>query len=389
MKKLLKCLVAFFLIFCLAFILVKIGLVGNLVDLLYLESKQLNSYTVPSSGKGTGYFRHCYENLDDTEKQAYALVLQSIKEQPEKIRIPELTSDQLNEVFTALSYDNPDLCCLGGGCKMVNEGRRFYYIPEYPESAEECAALMLQLTEKAEQIAEAASQYEGEYEKEKYVHDYIIDNCSYTDNMTEGYANTAYGALVNGSAACEGYSRAFQLVLAMLDIDTRLVTGQASDGSGEPIGHMWNVAVIDGKNYFVDVTWDDPVSSADTISYAYFNVTGDMISATHTNIVPSGIVCDSTENNYFIKESLYFTDNDSYFENRIISAVGYYYTQGKSSLEFRFSDDGVFKSAKEDLFGGLIRNAFETAGIIAGNEKFMINYSENESVLVFRLYFSK
>jgi len=152
-------------------------------------------------------------------------------------------------------------------------------------------------------------------------------------------------------------------------------------------GHMWDLVVINGNNYFVDVTWDDPVSRVNAISYAYFNVTNEMISKTHTGISPVGIVCNSTKDNFFVKENLYFTESGSYFESRMISAVVYYSSQHKSTIEFRFSDEKVYKNAVEKMMGeNLIRKAFESAGIIEKNKGFTINYSENESTLTFRLY---
>lgn len=362
------------------------GFLDVYFDSFLLNSSELAEYSVPESGKGTGFFRHGYEELDETGKQAYALILQSIEEHPEKIRVPKLDNGQLNAVFTALSYDNPGMLCLGSDCKLINRGRKYYFVPAYSESVDICKAKTLKLKEATEKIKADSQKYKGDYAKEKYVHDLLISNCEYTSDISRPNVNSAYGAIVLNEAACEGYSRAFQLVLSQLDIDVRLVTGKAFDENEGVIGHMWNAVVIDGKNYFADLTWDDPVTRHSIIGYSYFNVTGDMIKSTHSDISPD-IRCDSLENNYFVRERLYFSDSGKYFKNRVKSAVGYTYSQGGKSVELRFSNKDVYDKAKNEMINGnLIREAFELCGLIRKNSGFTVNYSENISALTFRLY---
>ncbi|OQA48699.1 MAG: Transglutaminase-like superfamily protein [Firmicutes bacterium ADurb.Bin300] len=362
------------------------GLFNAFFDVVFLNSSELTQYAVPESGKGTGFFRHSYESLDETGKQAYALILQSVKEHPQRIRIPKLNSEQLNAVFLALSYDNPGMLCLGSDCRLISRGGKHYFIPTYSESVDICKARTLQLEEEVAKIKAQALEYKGDYEKEKFVHDLIIRNCNYTYDTEKPNVNSAYGAIIQKEAACEGYSRAFQLILAKLDIDVRLVTGKAVDEIEGTVGHMWNMVVLDGDNYFVDLTWDDPVSQESIIGYSYFNVTGDMIKATHLQIQPQ-IECVAVKHNYFVKENRFFNDTDSYFENRVKSAVGYAYSRGEKSIEFRFDSRATYEAAKEKMINGdLIRNAYELCGLIRKNSGFTLNYSENISALTFRLY---
>ena len=61
------------------------------------------------------------------------------------------------------------------------------------------------------------------------------------------------------NVVCEGYSKAFQFLcdgsqFSSDKIESRIVTGNMSGGTGEG-GHMWNVVTMDnGQNYLVDVT---------------------------------------------------------------------------------------------------------------------------------------
>ena len=122
------------------------------------------------------------------------------------------------------------------------------------------------------------------YELELYAHNYLIGVCDYDEEAVElqkpgrGGPNeqNAYGALVEGKAVCEGYTRAFQLLCDRLSVPCWVIQGQAEgfDGEGNT-NHIWNCVMLDGDWYQVDVTWDD-YDSNPTVGdeqYFYFNLT--------------------------------------------------------------------------------------------------------------------
>ncbi len=78
------------------------------------------------------------------------------------------------------------------------------------------------------------------------------------------YVSTAYGALVNGLAVCEGYSRLFKAAMDKLGVPCEIVTGYYVEGETmEP--HMWNhVQDTDGKWYGIDVTMNDGGTRGET-----------------------------------------------------------------------------------------------------------------------------
>lgn len=87
-------------------------------------------------------------------------------------------------------------------------------------------------------------------EKAQAAHDYLVRKCAYGYNGSDNKHN-AYGALVEHSPVCEGYSKAYKLILDELGIPC-IVVNSAS------MNHAWNMVQIDGDWYHVDVTWDDP-----------------------------------------------------------------------------------------------------------------------------------
>ncbi len=106
-----------------------------------------------------------------------------------------------------------------------------------------------------------------EYEKYKYIHDYLILNNSYL--KTNDLSHTPVGALVDWETpVCEAYAEAFQLLAHHNGLNSTYVTGVILS-NGEL--HAWNNVRLGGTWYFIDVTWDDPVGAdLDYIDYTYF-----------------------------------------------------------------------------------------------------------------------
>lgn len=89
------------------------------------------------------------------------------------------------------------------------------------------------------------------------IHDYIAIHTRYdyasVENKTNDNPNmyNAYGALVNGSAVCQGYALAYMDLLREMGVDSYFV-------SSNNINHGWNIVNTENGWYYSDVTWDDP-----------------------------------------------------------------------------------------------------------------------------------
>jgi hypothetical protein len=118
--------------------------------------------------------------------------------------------------------------------------------------------------------AEIITPQMGEEEREKVIHDWVIGHVAYETSAAEDVLRyTAYGALTNGRAVCQGYSLLGQRLLTQAGIPARIVPGLAN---GE--GHAWNLVRICNQWYHLDLTWDDPIRSAPDdglIRYDYYN----------------------------------------------------------------------------------------------------------------------
>lgn len=155
--------------------------------------------------------------------------------------------------------------------------------------------MMTSLNESVDSIVGAANvKCDSDYEKAAFVHDFIVLNCTYDidtfnkylNNSNEGtsLAYTSYGCLVNRKAVCEGYSKAYKLILNRLNIECEVVSGTATNDMGMG-NHAWNYIKLDDGYYLVDVTWDDPVYSDGTqrneVRRDYFCLNSEMLSKDH------------------------------------------------------------------------------------------------------------
>lgn len=119
-------------------------------------------------------------------------------------------------------------------------------------------------------------------EKITAIHDYLVVNCKYYEGNELNSASdvyTAYGCLVNGTAVCQGYAAAFNLLVSKAGIRSIAVCGSAGGGS-----HAWNYVKCGNEYRYVDVTWDDPVPDRGpngNISTKYFYVTESQLERTH------------------------------------------------------------------------------------------------------------
>lgn len=99
-----------------------------------------------------------------------------------------------------------------------------------------------------------------DYEKAERIYDYLCDNVEYDyDNLTdEDYLlkYTAYAALADGKAVCQGYAEALYRLLLEAGIDNRVITGTAAKGLGEGGSHAWNIVQMEDVYYNTDITND-------------------------------------------------------------------------------------------------------------------------------------
>lgn len=77
----------------------------------------------------------------------------------------------------------------------------------------------------------------------------IAKSCAYEPENGEALSSTAYGALVNGKADSRGLALAFSALCKKGNVECRVV-----DGSVNGVPHSWNIVLLGGAAYHVDVS---------------------------------------------------------------------------------------------------------------------------------------
>lgn len=100
----------------------------------------------------------------------------------------------------------------------------------------------------------------SEMERARVYYDWIIDHCVYDDTFSDA-SHTAYRLFTDGTAVCDGYTAAYNLLLKLEGIDC---------SSAFTNDHIWTTATLDGIFCHIDTTWGDEYHGS---NYDYFAMT--------------------------------------------------------------------------------------------------------------------
>ena len=189
-----------------------------------------------------------------------------------------LSEAELRVIIAAYFGDNPQIFWLDNNFEYASNEKKtvlqftsFLSASEIEEDAEK-------LRDVTDQIMNGISSDFSEYDRELYLHDVLIESCEYDEEVSSIEDNfrafTVVGALLDKSAVCEGYSRAYQYLLSVAGIESYCVLG-----TGEDELHMWNAVSICDNWYYVDTTWDEDEDGG--VCYDYFNMSSEQIEASH------------------------------------------------------------------------------------------------------------
>lgn len=324
----------------------------SVIDSVFLDKDSINwsEFSDEKLSLGSKYKNH-FESLASDQKKGYNNILKSIltakDKLPEKIEVPYMSADELTKVFEAVVYDNPEIICIGRDCKIITEGPRCYFNAQYSMSCSAFKQKSTELKNKCAEILEKIPSDSDDYEKELYIHDYIIKNCDYDDSR-ESSASMTYSCIVTGKAACEGYAKAAKYLLEGAGVECYTVVGDSLNAEGKTESHMWNIVNINGNYYHLDTTWDDPTGSKSGISHIYMNLSDEEIKKDHSNF-DTDIICNSSEYNYFIKEKRFFSSFGNADYEKLKSLTASCAENGEKNIEIRFGNKSAYDKALQSL----------------------------------------
>lgn len=211
-------------------------------------------------------------------------------------------------------------------------GDTIYYINvEYLYTPEEYRAMMAECEAVADKMLAdiKATPTLTEAEIALLIHDRLAMICTYDRKMQNVNKFDIYGALVDGLAVCEGYTKSYTYLLGKMGIKSEFC-------ASKELAHAWNIVYIDGKPYHADVTWDDIGVVAGEVYHDNFLLSTDalykggsefFVNAHDTNDY-SRVPQDTTYDNYYWHES--------YTEVQLIDGK-LYYLNGKDETIYRYT----------------------------------------------------
>lgn len=247
-----------------------------------------------------------YSQLDEPAKKIYVSIesnIEKIKNGEDNIQLPASLSDDAKNNAEGKEYiaeqfqnawdafitdkseyfyiDSSKVCLVtkmttkGNNTKYefyISKGENKNYYIDAINSKEEVDIVVQEIEQAKKQILANATG--TNYQKILYVHDWIINNVKY-ETQERAHTSNIYGCIVNKSAICEGYARAYKYLLDELNIPCILVSGTAVDENEKTERHAWNYVYLNNNWYAVDTTWDDPIIIGNgtinsSIKYKYF-----------------------------------------------------------------------------------------------------------------------
>ena len=224
------------------------------------------------------------DDLNALKISAYNAVMQNQPWDVYSYRFQHTNETCLN-ALAQLLYLNPELFFVNGlSYSYYSSGSIAAITPTYDYGYETAMEQHQELVAAAGEILCLFQRDDlSELELALLVHDYLAANYEYhTPTVAQNLQHpigkyTAYNLLVEGTAVCQGYAEAYAYLMMQFGINCGLCSSDA-------LNHAWNIIELDGKEYHVDVTWDDP--SVDRIGYArhvnFLRSTAGMVDSGHT-----------------------------------------------------------------------------------------------------------
>ncbi|MBQ8591332.1 MAG: hypothetical protein IJ485_01075 [Lachnospiraceae bacterium] len=299
---------------------------------------------------------YSYQCLTEEEQMLYAEILMILTQMEQDMMLSTLDEKMIGTVFQCVLNDHPELFYVDGyeltRYTVGDELKRMTLTGAYSFTPEEVRSRKIQIEQYVSKCLNAIPQDASEYEKVKYIYEYLILHTQYRMDSKEN--QTICSVFLHGESVCQGYAKAMQYLCQRAGIETTLVVGTVHGGEG----HAWNLVKIDGAYYYVDVTWGDAYyvfEAADTvvsevdmgINYDYLCVTTEQIGKTHQidNVVPMPR-CVATEANYYVMEGVYFELADLQQAANLFAQA---YMQKKETVTLKCADEAVYSEMKRLL----------------------------------------
>jgi len=307
------------------------------------------------TGEDPGEYAYAYTQLSAEEQRLYLIIFDALKECASDVPIDVVEEETFDKVFQCVINDHPEIFYVDGytfirytkGDTLTGNA----FSGSYLYSQEEIEERTSEIEEKTAEILSGMPSGD-EYEKVKYIYEYIIANTEYVQGCEDN--QNICSVFLNGRSVCQGYAKAAQYLFGKAGIFSAFVSGKVKNGED----HAWNIVRIDGNYYYVDTTWGDAsyvLSGSESsykgkvpqINYEYLCVPDSQLFRTHT---VGGLVslpaCDSMEANYYVREGAYFTEADM---DKVAELFEEAYEDGNTYVTLKCADETIYEEMETSL----------------------------------------
>lgn len=317
--------------------------------------------------------QYYYENYTEEQKLTYREIYQGLVNQDVEFAVHGTDAEATNEILFTVLYDFPELFWTDG--KVSSTGYEFpahvLVKPTYVCSKEERASREKEVQTAAEQMIESIPEGYSDYQKIKYVYEYIVNQVAYVDEAPDN--QNIYSAIVRKESVCAGYAKEMQYLLEQMGIPCIYVVGDATNDEGKE-AHAWNIVRCDGEYYHVDATWGDPVFSEDDeykedvkIIYDYLCCSDVELEKTHEKSTEYKYpVCNSEALNYYRLNQMFYETAD---KQVLLNAMKQTINQKGESTTFKFASKELYDQATKVIINELLDTASQYLG-----RRYRLNY---------------
>ena len=232
--------------------------------------------------------QYYYNHMNKAQQAAYHSILSGVKNLADEFQIPALEGEELYNVFFQMRLDHPEIFWMSSyKYRYYKDSPNLIFIPEYLFDKKKICEHQKAMTARVEKLIRPAQKL-SEWEKEKYVHDFICENIRY-DKLKKSYSHEIIGPLGQGVGVCEGIAKAVKVLLDALGV--------------------WCVIAICGNN---------PETSE--IRYDYFNLDDSQIFRDHEPLIAPAPHCGDHEHFYYKEKKLSFTKKEDVYKRSLQAA---------------------------------------------------------------------
>lgn len=301
---------------------------------------------------------YAFGKLSEDEQEVYLEILEALIHFKENVKLSSCDKELISRVFQCVLNDHPEIFYVDGYSyteyTLGSILKKITFTGSYRFSPEEVKEKQMQIDNYVNQCLAGMPEDADEYEKVKYVYEYLIHHTDY-DAAAKDSQNIC-SVFLERKSVCQGYAKATQYLLNRAGVFATLVLGDVVGGEG----HAWNLVRIDGAYYYVDTTWGDasyqavggsdyPIEKIPTINYDYLCVTTEQMEQTHTqdNVVEMP-ECTSMDANFYVREGVYFTEFD---EKKIEKIFTDSYERGDTYVTLKCEGPDIYSKMQETLIG--------------------------------------